>query len=228
MTDSSYFLRSLALGLTMVVGTPIVARSQPAVAPATAVRVIEVIDPRSGSSVRQVAEDLTPAEIARVQRALAAAGFVTGRATGTLNPTTRLALGRFQAARGLHRCECVSYETVVALGIRPVVVAAVRAPIQRGYGSDVVVVVPHHRVGVGHRSAVVVGHGPSVFVGHDPARGGSWTGAGRTGVRAPADPRPPRPRPGVSVSGSGAEIRALTPPRPRSRTPFPGSAVAAP
>lgn len=223
MTDSSYFLRSLAIGLTMVVGTPIAARSQPAVAPAAAVRVIEVVDPWSGSSVRQVADDLTPAEIARVQRALAAAGFVTGRATGTLNPATRLALGRFQAARGLHRCECVSYETVVALGIRPMVVAAVRAPIQRGYGSDVVVVVPHHRVGVGHRSAVVVGHGPSVFVGHDPARG-----AGQTGVRPPSDPRPPRPRPGVSVSGSGAEIRALTPPRPRSRTPFPGSAVAAP
>lgn len=223
MTDSTYFLRFLVLGVTLVAGTPILARAQPAVAPATAVRVIEVVDPRSGSSVRQVADDLTPAEIARVQRALAAAGFVSGRATGTLNPATRLALGRFQAARGLHRCECVSYETVVALGIRPVVVAAVRAPIQRGYGSDVVVVVPHHRVGVGHRSAVVVGHGPSVFVGHDPARG-----AGRTRARRPADPRPPRPRPGVSVSGSGAEIRALTPPRPRSRTPFPGSAVASP
>jgi hypothetical protein len=224
MSRIAYILRPLAIGLALTAAMPIGGRSQPAVAPTTAIRVIEIVDPASGLSARQVADDLTPAEIARVQRALAAAGFVTGRATGTLNPATRVALGRFQAARGLSRCECVSYETIVALGIRPLVVAAIYAPVQRGYASGAVVVLPGRGVEFGHRSPVVVGHGPSVFVGHEPARG-----SGGTGIRPHTeDPRPPRPRPGVSRSGAGAEIRALTPPRPRPRTPFPGSSMAAP
>ena len=225
MTLSTYFRRSLVPALVLAAAVPAVGRSQPAIEPSTSIRVIEVVDPWSGVSVREVADDLTPAEIARVQRALAAAGFVTGRATGRLNTDTRLALGRFQASRGLARCECVSYETVIALGIRPLVVAVIQGPIQRGYGSDVVVVLSHRRtVGVGHGSAIIVGHSPSVFVGHDPARGAGELGAGPL----PQDPRPPRPRPGSSISGSGAEIRALTPPRPQPRVPFPGSSVAAP
>lgn len=223
MSDLSYFLRYLIFGLALL-AIPIPARSQPAVAPSSTVRVIEVVDPWSGAFARQVAEDLTPAEIARVQRALAASGFPCGRATGYLDGATRLALGRFQSARGLGRCECVSYETVVALGIRPDVVAVIQAPLRDAYGSDVVVVVPGRRVGIGHQPVVGGRSGPSVFVGHDPAHG-----TGRA-VAPPAvrDPRPPRPRPGISVSGSGAPIRALTPPRPRPRAPFPGSATAAP
>jgi hypothetical protein len=203
---------------------PAALRSQPAVAPATSVRVIEIVDPETGERGRHVAEDLTAPEISRVQRALASAGFDPGRATGLLNSTTRLALGRFQASRGLLRCECVSYETLVALGIRPVVVAAISAPLHRGYGSEVVVFVPQHRgrgIAFGHQPAVVVGHGPSVFVGHDPARGAGELGR-RPHIRDRRphvpdrgphvrDPRPARPRPGTRISGSGREIRALTP-----------------
>lgn len=238
MTILGYCRLTAALLISGVLA-PEILFAQPAIAPATTVRVIEIVDSATGERRRVVAEDLTAPEISRIQRALASAGFDPGRATGQMTSTTRIALGRFQASRGLVPCECVSYETLVALGIRPVVVATFRAPLQRGYGSDVVVFVPQHRgrdIGFGHQPAVVVGHGPSVFVGHDPARG-----AGEFGRRPHVpdnrphvpdggphvhDPRPPRPRPGPSISGSGAEIRALTPRRSQPRLPFPGSATA--
>jgi len=205
--------------------------AQPAVAPATAVRVIELVDPTTGERAREVAADLTRAEIARVQRGLASAGFDPGRATGILTSTTAIALGRFQASRGLVRCDCVSYETLIALAIRPLVVATIVAPVPygSGYGSDVVWIGSrgsHDVFTFGHSSAVVVGHSPSVFWGHAPARGaGQIQRPPARPSRPPVHtPRPSRPRPGVS--GSGAEIRALTPARPQPRTPFPGSATA--
>ena len=192
------------------------ATAQPAVAPSATVRVIEVVDPETGTRVREVAADLTRGEISRVQRGLASAGFYPGRATGLLTSATRLALGRFQASRGLYRCDCVAYETLIALAIRPNVVATIVAAIPYGgYGSDVVWYGSQWSYGLAfdHYPAVVVGHSPSVFVGHDPARG-----AGQL-KRPPARPhRPPihhapsRPRQGIS--GSGGEIRALTPARP--------------
>jgi hypothetical protein len=221
MTIFGYISVSLVVAVALALPSAALL-AQPAVAPSTTIRVIEVIDPWTQERVREVAEDLTGPEISRIQRALASVGFDPGRATGRMNSTTLLALGRFQASRGLVRCECVSYETVIALGIRPLVVATIAAPVRQGYGSDVLVFVPQGRRGVfvGHQPAVVVGHGPSVFVGHEPARG-----AGEIGRRPPVgDPRPPRPRPGPSISGSGASIRVLTPPRPQPRVPFPGSA----
>lgn len=239
MTISGHLRFAIALAASGLL-VPGVLLAQPAVAPATSVRVIEIVDPGTGVRGRQVAEDLTAPEISRIQHALASAGFDPGRATGQMTSTTRLTLGSFQASRGLVRCDCVSYETLVALGIRPVVVATIRAPLQRGYGSEVVVFVPQHRgwgIGFGHQPAVVVGHGPSVFVGHDPARGaGEFGRRPHIPDRRPhvppggpqvGDPRPPRPQPGASISGSGAEIRALAPRRPPpQRTPFPGSATA--
>lgn len=214
--------------LTMMAGSTRPGLAQPAVAPATAVRVIEIIDPGTGQRVREVAADLTKPEIARIQRGLAAAGFHPGRSTGILTADTRHALGRFQDARGLQRCECVSYETLIALTIRPLVVASIVASIPSGYGygSDVVWITSRRSHGFGLGPGVVVGHGPSVFVGHAPA-----IGAGQFRRRPPAQPRPPihdprpsRPHPGSGVSGSGAEIRASTPARPQPRAPFPGSA----
>lgn len=202
--------------------------AQPAVAPATAVRVIEIIDPGTGRRVREVAADLTKPEIARIQRGLAAAGFHPGRATGILTADTRHALGRFQDARGLHRCECVSYETLIALTIRPLVVASIVASIPPGYayGSDVVWITSRRSHGFGLGSGVVVGHGPSVFVGHAPAIGaGQFRRPPAQPPRPPIhDPRPSRPHPSSGVSGSGAEIRASTPDRPPPPAPFPGSA----
>jgi hypothetical protein len=213
--------------------------AQPAIAPASTIRVIEVVDPYSGERERQVAEDLTPAEISRLQHALAAAGFDPGRATGQWNATTRLELGRFQASRGLLQCECITYETLVALRIHPEVVASIRAPLDGGYGSRTVVLVPAHgRHFFGHGTGVIVGHGPSVIVGHQPARGAGELGRRShvhdrrphvrdhghdRGVRL--DPRPSRPRPGSSISGPGAPLRSLTPRQPRPTPPAtrPGS-----
>ena len=83
------------------------------------VRVIEIYDPSTGDRVRRVAEDLTPSEISAVQRALAGQGYRVSVASGKLNPETRGALGEFQADRGLVICGCVSYETVIALGLKP-------------------------------------------------------------------------------------------------------------
>jgi hypothetical protein len=198
---------------------------QPAIAPASSIRVIEILDPYSGERDRQVAEDLTPAEIARLQHALVAAGFDPGRATGQWNATTRLELGRFQASRGILQCECVTYETLVALRIHPEVVASISAPLDRGYGSRTVVLVPgrDRRFGRGPGTGVIVGHGPSVIVGHQPARGAGEFGRSRVRDRNPhdfdrghdrgshLDPRPARPRPRGSISGSGAPLRSLTP-----------------
>jgi hypothetical protein len=224
MTRYGYIGLICGLSLTMAPGG---ALAQPAVAPASSIRVIEFVDPYSGERNRRVAEDLTPAEIARVQHALAAAGFDAGRATGLWNATTRHELGRFQASRGLTQCECLTYESLVALGIHPDVVASVRAPVDAAYGSRTVVLLPERRghFGSSHGTGIVVGHGPSVFVGHQPARGANEFGRTHVGQRPPRyrdrghdgdggrhlDPRPPRPRPGGSGSRSGAPLRPLAP-----------------
>ena len=210
--------------------------AQQAIAPASSIRVIEIVDPYSGERVRQVADDLTPAEISRLQHALAAAGFDPGRATGQWNGTTRTELGRFQASRGLLQCECITYETLVSLRIQPQVVASISAPLDGGYGSRTVVLVPGpgRHFGLGHRTGVVVGHAPSVSVGHEPARGAGELGRrGHIRDRRPhvrdrghgrdrgghIDPRPQRPRPGSAISGSGAPLRSLTPRQTQPRSP---------
>ena len=224
----------LASALVLVVA-PSSLLAQPAVAPAASVRVIEIVDPYSGERDRQVAGDLTAAEISRLQNALAAAGFDPGRATGQWNAATRLELGRFQASRGLQQCDCVTYETLVALRIHPAVVATISAPLDGGYASRTVVLVPGsgRHIGVDHGRGVIVGHGPSVIVGHQPARGaGEFGRRGHIRDRQPnvrdrghgrdrgrhLDPRPPRPRPGSSISGSGAPLRSLTPRQTQPRT----------
>ena len=233
MTTIGYIGAMTVLALALA---PSGVLAQPAVAPASSIRVIEIVDPYSGERDRRVADDLTVAEISRLQHALAAAGFDPGRATGQWNATTRLELGRFQASRGLLQCECVTYETLVALRIHPEVVASISAPLDGGYGSRTVVFVPDRgrHIGFGHGNGVVVGHGPSVIVGHQPARGAGELGRrphfrdrsprfrdrGHDGDRGRhLDPRPPRPRPGSSISGSGAPLRSLTPRQTLPRTP---------
>jgi hypothetical protein len=228
MTIFGYVRCAATLALLAVPGSSWLL-AQPAIAPATSIRVIEIVDPYSGARDRQVAEDLTPAEISRLQHALAAAGFDPGRATGEWNGTTRLALGRFQAARGLARCDCVTYETLISLRIRPEVVASIRAPLDGGYGARTVLVLPGRERHFGHGSGVVAGLGSSVFVGHQPVLGGQ-PGRDRFHDRPPhfrdrgrdrghdggphLDPRPSRPRPGDSTSRSGAPLRSLIPSRP--------------
>lgn len=83
------------------------------------IRVVESVDPVSGRRVRQAVYDLTRKEIRSVQRALRRAGYLGVGWTGRLDHGTVRALDRLQEDRGLVRCGCVSYETVVALGLRP-------------------------------------------------------------------------------------------------------------
>jgi hypothetical protein len=85
------------------------------------VRVVESVDPVSGRRYRQTMYDLTKKEIRAVQRALRAAGYLGVGWTGRLDHGTVRALNELQEDRGLYRCGCVSYETVVALGLQPVI-----------------------------------------------------------------------------------------------------------
>jgi peptidoglycan hydrolase-like protein with peptidoglycan-binding domain len=86
------------------------------------IRVVETLDPSTYGRTRQVVRDLTPEEIRSVQRALREAGFRLSWLTGKLDRATRDALSDFQVERGLVVCGCASYETVVALGLRPSVI----------------------------------------------------------------------------------------------------------
>jgi len=116
-------LLALCLALGPVTG-PASARAQ------EMIRVVETVTAATGDRQRYVVRDLEEDEIRSVQRALRAAGFVGIGWTGRLDEGTRAGLRRFQADRGLVVCGCVSYETVVALGMHPEVVATVPTPTQ--------------------------------------------------------------------------------------------------
>lgn len=88
---------------------------------------VETVAESTGDRRRYVVRDLEEEEIRSVQRALREEGYVGIGWTGRLDDGTRDGLRRFQADRGLVECACVSYETVVALGLRPEVVATVSA-----------------------------------------------------------------------------------------------------
>lgn len=222
-------IRSLLLGgLFSLAAIPVPdARAQSVVLePAETIRVVERVDRQGRRIERTVVDGLLPAEILAVQSALAEAGFGPGAMTGALDQATRGALRRFQIARGLSICGCVSYETVVALGIVPEVVG--KALAHDGRASErVIVVVPdgrrHHHSRSG--AAVVVGGGSSgVFVGHAPA-----VGAGRAGPR-PRRPSPDgglgrtvpaRPRPGGLIRSGGPDGFQARPPAQRPGRPDP-------
>jgi hypothetical protein len=89
------------------------------------IRVVESVSASTGERQRYVIRDLDAREIRAVQSALREAGYVGIGWTGRLDDGTVRGLTRFQGERGLLECGCVSYETVVALGIRPEVVATV-------------------------------------------------------------------------------------------------------
>ena len=83
------------------------------------VRVVEIVDPVSGQRYRQAVYDLTKREIKAVQRALRQASYLGVGWTGRLDHGTIRALNELQEDRGLYQCGCVSYETVIALGLKP-------------------------------------------------------------------------------------------------------------
>jgi len=110
-----------------------------------AVRVVEAVSESTGDRQRYVVRDLDEAEIKAVQAALRDQGYVGIGWTGRLDDGTVEGLWRLQRERGLVECGCISYETIVALGLRPDVVAtfpadpapATAGGYVSGYGSSV-------------------------------------------------------------------------------------------
>jgi len=103
------------------------------------IRVVETVDPVSGARYRQAVYDLTKREIKAVQRAMREDGYLGVGWTGQLDHGTVKALNELQEERGLYRCGCVSYETIVALGLKPdvqVTTVAVGSTSGSAHGAD--------------------------------------------------------------------------------------------
>lgn len=197
--------------------------------PAPTVRVVETVDGFTGQLVRWAVDDPTPAEILRVQVELAAAGFDPGVRSGVIDAPTRQALLDFQTARGLVICGCLSYETILALTIRPEIVAAEDIVRERDVpyggarrrdvgdryagGRDVVVVVPFFHLPRKHPGR----HLPGVVVGHEPAVGAGELARRRSPISVGVREINPAPRP----PGGGIRMAPRSPtdgsrpPRPR-------------
>ena len=159
------------------------------------VRVVETVDPVSGARYRQAVYDLTKAEIKAVQRALRADGYLGVGWTGQLDHGTVKALNEFQVERGLYECGCVSYETVVALGLKPdvlVTTVAVGATTASAYGSD-------DRYRSGYQSGIYYPIAVPIFVPVDPdSPDGPDGGVPSSGpVAVPTYPPPGAVPPGI-------------------------------
>ena len=134
---SKWLIATLASGLTLLMLAP-----QPVQAQSSSdsgIRVVETVDPVSGARYRQAVYDLTRAEIKAVQRALREDGYLGVGWTGQLDHGTVKALNVLQLERGLYQCGCVSYETIVALGLKPdvqVTTVAVGGTSAAAYGAD--------------------------------------------------------------------------------------------
>jgi len=98
------------------------AHAQDAIRPASEIRVVQFLDRRTGRTVRDVVAHPSPAEVLRVQVELGRSGFDPGLRSGVVDEPTRRALRRFQIDQGLTICGCLTYETIVVLGIRSRVV----------------------------------------------------------------------------------------------------------
>ena len=212
------------------------APAQDRIAPAQAIRVIELVDAAGSRLERTVLEPMTPAEVLRIQVALGRTGFDPGVRSGLVDAETATALQQFQLARGLEACGCPSYETILALGV-PVDVIG-RAEIRRAAGvrtaaGDPVYVVDSGFLPAGflpgfffhddfrkrrHHHHPFVGSG--VVVGGEPALGAGQLQRGipRSSVGVREIPPPPRSRcRGATLPPAvpGAGVGGGRPPRPR-------------
>ena len=99
-----------------------------------------------------------------MQRALRGEGYLGVGWTGQLDHGTVKALNDLQEERGLYRCGCVSYETIVALGLRPdvlVTTVAVGGTSGSAYGSD-------DSNGYAYRSGILYPVAVPIYVPVDP------------------------------------------------------------
>jgi hypothetical protein len=161
------------------------------------IRVVETVDPVSGARYRQAVYDLTHKEIKAVQRALREDGYLGVGWTGRLDDGTIKALNELQEERGLYMCGCVSYETIVALGLKPdvlVTTVAVGATSGSAYGRDD----PYRG---GYRSGILYPVAVPIFIPVDPddpdapAGGVPASGAASTPTYPPPGAVPPGIRP---------------------------------
>jgi len=199
--------------LTVAAALPTTARAQ------DAVRVVEAVSEATGDRQRYVVRDLDEAEIKAVQAALRGEGYIGIGWTGRLDDGTVEGLRRLQRERGLVECGCISYETIVALGLRPDVVATFPADpastaaggYVSGYGSSVSSGIyypvgipifiprpppckddPCDGVGGEGGNGGGDGDGSHITIGN-PAVSGS-NGSGMTAVPPGIRPAPPTPR----------------------------------
>jgi peptidoglycan hydrolase-like protein with peptidoglycan-binding domain len=186
---------------------------------ASGVRVMSFVGPDGNGAAYRVVEPLRPAEVLAIQKALAAAGQDPGGLDGVAGPATRAALRRFQTASGATACGCVDYATVVALGLRPLVVQTVI-----GKPADeprVEMIVPPARLAP---PALAPPPPETVYVAsQSPPEPGAWVyPAFPVGVPVIVGPgrRPPAasPRGGVPFGGRGP-IRLGSPGVPSRRPP---------
>ncbi|MCL7960090.1 MAG: hypothetical protein M8861_07860 [marine benthic group bacterium] len=134
---SKWLIATLASGLILLLLVPQPLQAQRSSDPG--IRVVETVDPVSGARYRQAVYDLTKKEIKAVQRALREDGHLGVGWTGQLDHGTVKALNELQVERGLYQCGCVSYETIVALGLKPdvqVTTVAVGGTSTAAYGAD--------------------------------------------------------------------------------------------
>lgn len=218
----SVLARLVPLAPTLAVGlvvAPSLSLAQDSIRPAREIRVVETVDRRTGRTARDVVTHPLPAEILRVQIELARRGHDPRVRSGVLDEPTRRALRRFQIAESLTICGCLTYETVVALGIPTTTVEPLGVVIdRRGHRDDrVIVVVPdgrRHPRRKARRARVGTRANPGVEVGHAPARGGR---ARRPRPEPPSRidlPNPPRGRPSTLrplPPGRGAGVRGARP-----------------
>ncbi|MGB5526560.1 MAG: hypothetical protein WBN79_06845 [Gemmatimonadota bacterium] len=165
---------------------------------------VETVDPVSGARYRQAVYDLTKKEIKKVQRALREAGYLGVGWTGQLDHGTVKALNELQVERGLYQCGCVSYETIVALGLKPdvqVTTVAVGGTSAAAYGAD-----DGYRSG--YRSGIYYPIAVPIFVPVDPDDPSSPDGPDGGIPASGVIGAPTYPPPGAVPPG----IRPLPPP----------------
>jgi hypothetical protein len=128
--------RALWIGVLVAAAPLTLAAQQPP--PATGIRMLARYDPATDVRTFEVLEPMSGSEILALQTALARVGFDPGPLDGQLGRGTRGALERFQRDRGLSPCGCVSYETVVGLGLRPLVLQTVIGSAPEAHGIEVI------------------------------------------------------------------------------------------
>ena len=192
-------------GIAAIVAAVALSVPQPAHAQSSSsaggIRVVETVDPVSGARYRQAVYDLTKKEIKAVQRALREDGYLGVGWTGQLDHGTVKALNELQVERGLYQCGCVSYETIVALGLRPdvlVTTVAVGGTSAPAYGTD-------DRYRSGFQSGIYYPIAVPIFVPVDPDDPDSPDGGVPARVPGAVPTYPP---PGAVPPG----IRPLPPP----------------